>query len=304
MRSGERVVTAVEAALREVFETHHRGLWGLCYRMTGSAADADEIVQDTYARVLERPPSDLTRSLWPWVRRIAMNLSRDRLRKRKSVEYVGEWLPQPIETPREPELPDAHYSMMESVTMAFLVALEALTPKQRGVLLLRDVFDLSTTETAEALELGVSDVKVSLHRARQAMEAYEGRAPDAVAKAHARDALMRFVAAIGREDTEAVVAVLHEDIVMKSDGGGEFHAARKPIEGVKRVTTFYRKTRPTVPIDVRITELNGWPAILIAQKGAKPGVPPRSAIIVEPASDGRIRRLYAVSATRKIAALF
>lgn len=306
LSSSEARVSEIEAALSEVVETHHRGLWGLCYRMTGSAADADEIVQDAYARVLERPPPDLTRPLWPWVRRIAMNLSRDRLRKRRSTEYVGEWLPQPIETAEldDPALPDARYSMMESVTMAFLVALEALTPKQRGVLLLRDVFDLSTAETAEALELGASDVKVSLHRARRAMDAYEGGAPDPIAKGKARDALMRFLSAVGRDDTDAVAALLHDEIVMKSDGGGEFHAARKPILGVKRVATFYRKTRPNVPIQARVTELNGWPAILIALQGARPGVPPRSAIVVEPAEDGRIRRLYAVSATPKIAALF
>ena len=296
----------VEVALREVFESHHRGLWGLCYRMTGSAADADEIVQDTYARVLERPPPDVERSLWPWVRRIAMNLSRDRLRARKSIQYVGEWLPQPIETDtaNEPELPDARYSMMESVTMAFMVALEALTPKQRAVLILRDVFDLSTAETAEALDLGTSNVKVLLHRARQAMEAYEGSAPDPETRARARAALMRFVTAIGNADGEAMAAVLHDDIVMTSDGGGEFHAARKPIIGAARVATFYRKTRPRVPVRVRVAELNGWPAVLIEQQGAKPGVPPRSAVLLEVADDGRIRRLYAVSASRKVAPLF
>ena len=296
-------MSALEAALKNVFESHHRGLWGLCYRMTGSAADADEIVQDTYARVLERPPADLERSLWPWVRRIAMNLSRDRLRRRKSADYIGEWLPQPIQTDDEPMLPDARYSMMESVTMAFLVALEALSPKQRAVLILRDVFDLTTAETADALELSVANAKVLLHRARQAMDAYDGFPPDTQAKLDAQQALMRFVTAVGQGDAKAMAAVLHEDIVMKSDGAGEFHAARKPVVGVQRVTTFYRKTRPTVPISARVLELNGWPAVLIEQHGAKPGVPPRSALVVQ-TSEGRIHRLYAVSASAKIDALF
>ncbi len=296
-------MSALETALKDVFDSHHRGLWGLCYRMTGSAADADEIVQDTYARVLERPPADLERSLWPWVRRIAMNLSRDRLRRRKTTEYIGEWLPQPIETTDEPAQPDARYSMMESVTMAFLVALEALTPKQRAVLILRDVFDLSTSETAEALELSVANTKVLLHRARQAMEAYDGVPPDTQAKLDAQQALMRFVTAVGQGDADAMAAVLHEDIVMKSDGAGEFHAARKRIIGIERVRTFFRKTRPKVPISVRVVELNGWPAVLIQQHGPKAGVPPRSAVVVE-TSEGRIHRLYAVSASAKIDALF
>lgn len=297
-------VNELESALTTVFHTHHRTLWGMCYRMTGSAADADEIVQSTYARVLERPPPDLGRTLWPWVRRVAMNLSRDRLRKRKSIDYVGEWLPQPIETEDVQVLPDARYSMLESVTMAFLVALEALTPKQRGVLLLRDVFDLSTAETGEALDLAESNVKVLLHRARRAMEAYEGTTPDRAARASAREALMRLAAAVGQGDADALAAVLHEDIVMRSDGGGESFAARKPIVGIERVATFYGKTRPKVPIAVRVTELNGWPAILVEQKGAKPGVPPRSAIVAEAAPDGRIVRLYAVSASQKIGRLF
>src|SRR5207344_2759291 len=80
------------------FRRHERFLWGLCYRMTGSAADADDLVQDTFARALERPPRDLEHSVRPWLTRVAVNLARDSLRRRKRSEYVGPWLPEPIET--------------------------------------------------------------------------------------------------------------------------------------------------------------------------------------------------------------
>src|SRR5262249_35064046 len=168
----------------QTFDEHKRFLWGMCYRMTGSAADADDIVQDTFVKALERPPTDLEAPLRPWLAKVALNLSRDQLRKRRRREYFGPWLPSPVSTegdtpldldqPIEPESsPAAHYDLIESVTLAFLLALEALTPAQRAVLLLRDVFDHSTSETAQTLDLTKSNVKVILHRARQIMAAYD-----------------------------------------------------------------------------------------------------------------------------------
>src|SRR5437016_23615 len=81
----------------ELFEQHRDFLWGLSYRLTGNAADADDIVQDTFVRVLDRPPADLERSVRPWLVRVALNLGRDLLRRRKRSPYIGQWLPSPIE---------------------------------------------------------------------------------------------------------------------------------------------------------------------------------------------------------------
>jgi RNA polymerase sigma-70 factor (ECF subfamily) len=147
----------------EVYHSNQKFLWGLCYRMTGNAADADEIVQETFVKALENPPPRMDEPLRPWLVRVALNLSRDLLRMRKRRGYAGEWLPAPVPTenfedppsydpPASAEdSPSARYEMLESISFAFLLALEALTPTARAVLLLRDVFDYSTNETAEAL---------------------------------------------------------------------------------------------------------------------------------------------------------
>src|SRR5262245_27041878 len=190
----------------QTFDEHRRFLWGVCYRMTGSAADAEDIVQDTFVRALEKPPADMEAPLRPWLVKVALNLSRDQLRRRRRREYFGPWLPSPVMTEENSPLdfnhpatqeisPVAHYDLTESVTLAFLLALEALTPAQRAVLLLRDVFDYSTDETAAALEMTESNVKVTLHRARRIMDAYDKHRVANLAErlAQMRETLQRFL---------------------------------------------------------------------------------------------------------------
>jgi RNA polymerase sigma factor (sigma-70 family) len=157
-----------------VYREHGQFVWGLCYRMTGSATDADDLLQETFARALASPPRDTGAPWRPWLVRVAVNLARDRLRRRKRTPYVGPWLPAPIETgeqaAEDPD-PEHRYGLLESVTFAFLMACEALTPRQRAVLLLRDVLDYSVEETARALAMGIPNVKTTHHRARAAMDA-------------------------------------------------------------------------------------------------------------------------------------
>lgn len=176
---------------REQLEGHRRTLWGLCYRMTGNAADADELVQETFVRALTKPPADTARDMRPWLIRVAANLSRDALRRRRARSYVGVWMPAPVPSDRlgverdppshEPAAhaynPERRYQLLESASMAFLVALEALTPKQRAVLLLRDVYEYTVAQTAEALAITAADVKTTLHRARKIMAGYDARRP-------------------------------------------------------------------------------------------------------------------------------
>ena len=124
--------------LSEHLESQRRLLRALVWRVTGVAADADEIVQETYLRALTAPPPDLSRSLRPWLMRVAMNLARDRLRARRRRERYASWLPGPLV--EEVATPDALVARAEGATMAWMRAAEALTPGQRAVLGLREVF--------------------------------------------------------------------------------------------------------------------------------------------------------------------
>ena len=150
------------STLESAFDEQRPFLWSLAYRLTGCAADADDVVQEVFVRALERPPADTARPWRPWLVRVLMNLGRDLLRQRRRRGYVGPWLPSPVATGDgdeppsfdPPDLqpgPGARYDLLESASLAFLLALETLTPAQRAVLLLRDVLDYSVRETADAL---------------------------------------------------------------------------------------------------------------------------------------------------------
>ncbi|QRN97109.1 sigma-70 family RNA polymerase sigma factor [Archangium violaceum] len=304
---------ALESAARE----HEKFLWGLCYRMTGGAADADELVQETYARALMTRPAR-PEELRPWLTRVAMNLSRDRLRRRKREGYEGPWLPSPLETGDEAvpsveaELPgggttEGRYELLESVSFAFLLALEALTPRQRAVLLLRDVFDYSVREVAESLGLSETNVKVTHHRARQAMETYDRArcVPTRELQERTREALMGFLGALASGDVAAAEALLAEPVRALSDGGGEFHAAKVPVVGVKRVALFFRRLQELrgSPEVMELRMCNGLPALVAEWKESTPHTAPRIVMKVETGPDGRITEVHSVLATRKLANL-
>lgn len=294
-----------------LFAEHRRFLWGLSYRLTGNAADADDIVQETFVRALSRPPADRGRPWRPWLVQVALNLGRDLLRRRKRRGYDGPWLPSPVEDeePSSHEPPDpsgnpaARYDLMESVSFAFLLALEALTPRERAVLLLRDVFDYSVRETAEALAVSEANAKTTHLRARRAMAAYDSSRPLLTAERRAQTgaALERFLRCVASGDVAGVEAMLADDARALTDGGGEYHAARVPVIGRAKVAAFFlgvtRKVGPLIRFDVRL--LNGLPAF-VGQQEARPGWAPRVVTLGEIDGQGRFQKLYTVLASRKL----
>jgi RNA polymerase sigma-70 factor (ECF subfamily) len=307
------------SAYADAFRAHQRLLWGLCYRLTGCAADADDVVQETFVRALEKPPRRTDEPLRPWLVRVAMNLGRDLLRRRKRRAYVGPWLPSPIETPEE-ESPPAHeptlagehttegrYDLLESVSFAFLLALEALTPAQRAVLLLRDVFDYSVRETADALDMSEPNIKTTLHRARRAMRAYDTTrsVPTRALQERTREALGRFVTALTNGDVAAVEAQLADSVRTVNDGGGEFFAARVPIHGPQRVARFHFNInqRHGGQGHVAVRLINGLPALVGEFADPRPGEPPRFVLHCEVDGQGRIQTVYSVVASRKLSAI-
>jgi RNA polymerase sigma-70 factor (ECF subfamily) len=292
-----------------LFTEHRSLLWGLCYRMTGSAADADDIVQDTFVRAMERPPRNVNEPLRPWLVKVAMNLARDALRRRRRQEYVGPWLPSPIETEppsHEPAALEGRYDLIESVSFAFLLALEALTPTQRAVLLLRDVFDYSVKETADALDLSESNVKTTHHRARAAMAKYERRRviPTSSVRQSTREALFAFLRCLEQHDVAGVEALLAEDVRTIADAGGEFQSALRPILGRDKVTRFYIAiTEMPEEMTIATPVLNGLPAVVAERRIVEGRQAPRFSLSVELNDAGKISAIYVVAATRKLTAI-
>jgi RNA polymerase sigma factor (sigma-70 family) len=306
------------AAYDELFRAHRPFLWSLLYRLTGNAADAEDLVQETFVRALARPPARTDEPWRPWLIRVAVNLGRDLLRARRRRGYDGVWLPSPIETPEgeppsfEPTDPSgnpaARYDLLESVSFAFLLALEALTPSQRAVLLLRDVFDYSVRETARALRLSEANVKTTHGRARRAMEAYDiDRRPSTPdLRARTQETLSRFLACLARGDAAGIEALLAPAARAFTDGGGEFPAALRPIVGRDKVARLYLggSRRFGADVDVRFRVLNGLPAVIVERADLPPGWAPRAVVQCELDAEGRIGRLYTVVATRKLVGLF
>jgi len=302
----------------QLFDEHRRFLWAVSYRMTGSAADADDIVQDTFVRAMEHPPRRNDEPVRPWLVKVALNVSRDLLRRRKHREYVGPWLPSLIDTSEEVAPPshepivdgretlEARYDLLESVSLAFLVALEQLTPRQRAVLLLRDVFDYSVKETGDALDLSEANVKTTHHRARRIMEAYDRQRlpPTRSVQDKSRAALFQFLRRLEANDVAGVEALLADDVRTTTDGGGEFRSALRIIEGRDKVSRFYLAVKDFGEgFTTHVMTLNGLPAVVIDVAIVPPGVATRSVMQVDVDATGNIRHIYVVSATQKLSAM-
>jgi RNA polymerase sigma factor (sigma-70 family) len=300
-------------------EGDRRVLWGLCYRMTGNAADADDLVQETFVRALSSPPKHTDQPWRPWLIRVAMNLSLDHLRKRRRRAYIGDWLPSPVRTddseipasfePQAPseDSPASRYEMLESVSFAFLLALEALTPLQRAVLLLRDVFDYSTAETAETLDATETRVKVTLHRARRRMREYDNereKATPALSES-IRRALEQFLLCLNNGDARGLERLLAEDVMSVSDGGGEVQAALKTVRGrdkvIRLIEGVSRKLQS--PPRASIVSLNGWPAVLFEDVVSLSTKATRYTVHITLDPSGRINRLDTVLAPSKLVGL-
>jgi len=288
-------------------------LWGLCYRLTGVAADADELLQETFTRAIERPPLAVNDEWHRWLVRVATNLSLDRLRARRRRTYVGSWLPSPIETPDalEPATDaaagvEATYERMESVSYAFLLALEALTPKARAVLILCDVFDYPVNEVAGLLDTSEANVRVLHHRARRRMAVLHSD-PRSMRELgpQIRRALETFMDCLRRQDVAGIEALLTESVRTVADGGGQYTALHAPLVGRRRVMRFHletaRRRAPISRFEMRV--INGVPAVVIETAAVRATMGPRVVLRCEIDPDGRIRELHSILAPRKLTAV-
>jgi RNA polymerase sigma-70 factor (ECF subfamily) len=311
--------------LEQIFNENQKFLWGLSYRMTGSAADADDVLQETFVRLLQKPPAKTDEPLRPWLVRVAVNLSRDILRRRRRQGYVGQWLPAPFGTENNEDMmaaldlaalsdvsgavnPSARYELLESVSFAFLLALEFLTPTQRAVLLLRDVFDFNVAETAEALHMTEQNIKTTHHRARRVMREYEEKrfVPRTSLVEKTGRVVSQLVQFLTNRDTEGAAKLLAANVVSISDGGGEFFAAKVPVVGRGKVALFLAnlfKATSGFNTQTKTVELNGCFGFAIERENPPAGFAPKVAILFEPNEENLIGRIYFVMASRKLTRL-
>ena len=278
-----------------VFTEYRPQLFSIAYRMLGSAADAEDIVQDCYLRWSKAAGADIhspRQYLASTVTRLCINhLQSARVRRE---QYVGPWLPEPVGTRT---LPDP-VELAESLTMAFLVVLESLSPIERAVFLLSEVFEYSMDETAAMVEKTPANCRQILHRARQAVAQRRQRyvVPDESAEA----ILHRFEDAIRGGDLETLMDVLDQNVVLYSDGGGKVQAALNPIHGATNVAKFFVGIAKKGALDGIVPvfiELNRQPALINYVDGRV------SNAVVFDIGEGRVRGIYLVANPDKLETL-
>jgi len=274
----------------------HRGLlFTVAYEMLGSAADAEDVVQETWLRwdaigeVARSEVGDPRAFLVRMVTRKALDRLRTNARRREV--YVGEWLPEPLLT--APDVAD-DVELAESVSIAMLTVLETLTPIERAVFVLREVFDTPYDEIAEAVGKSAAAVRQVAHRAREHVAARRPRME--VSRTEQRAVVERFVAAVTDGDLQGLLDVLAPDVVLVADGGGVVQAVVNPVIGAKKVANLLRPFNRLAP-DAAILPvlLNGAVGIRIV--GTVDGADTAISFVVE---DGRISRIYAVRNPAKL----
>jgi RNA polymerase sigma-70 factor, ECF subfamily len=263
-------------------------MFGLAYRMLGSRADAEDVLQDAWLRWQGVERREL-RSPEAWLTTVVTRLSIDRLReaKKEREHYTGPWLPEPL-VGEEPETPEHASELASDVSMAFLMVLERLAPEERAVFLLREVFDADYPEVAQMLGKSEAACRQMLHRARERVR--EGRPHFQVNPEAHRRLLDRFITATGSGDREQLMALFAEDVQMTGDGGGKVTAVLRVLQGAERVARFYAtlSRHTSGRLSYRHAEINGELGLLLLLDG-------KLAAAVSVVTDGRhILDIYSV----------
>ena len=277
----------------EAFARHRSLLFTVAYEMLGSAADAEDVVQETWLRWANVDHS-VVRNPRAYLVRIATRQALNRLRTaaRRREDYVGEWLPEPLVT--SPDVA-TDIELAESVSTAMLTVLETLGPAERAVFVLREVFDTPYDEIAETVGKTPAAVRQIAHRAREHVAARRPRVP--VSPTEQQEVVDRFLAAVRDGDLQRLLDVLAPDVVVVSDGGGVATAALRPIRGADRVAGFLVRGLRSVDFEVHGVWLNGSPALRLDVDGQ---VDTAVTLTVE---GGRISHIYAVRNPHKLAGL-
>jgi RNA polymerase sigma-70 factor (ECF subfamily) len=254
--SAEDAMNSVDA-----FNHHRRLLFSIAYRMLGTVTDAEDMVQETFLRWQQTPQTKVKSAknyLATTITRLCIDYLRSARVRRE--QYVGPWLPEPLATQQDPA---EHAELADSISMAFLVMLERLSPIERAVFLLREVFEYDYPEVAQIVGKSAENCRQILRRSRQHLAAERPRFP--VSPQQQEQITVQFLDASTQGNLEGLLTLLAPDVTFWSDSGGQVAAALKPIYGSQKVARFLlaiqQKWLPTAITD--LVEINGRSSILI-----------------------------------------
>jgi len=254
----------------DTFVAHRNLLFTVAYEMLGSAADAEDVLQETWLRWVG-VDLEQVRDQRAYLVRITTRQALNRLRtmKRRKEAYVGPWLPEPLLT--TPDVAE-DVELAESVSMALMLVLETLSPTERAVFVLREVFDVGYDEIAAAVDKSQAAVRQIAHRARQHVDARRPRT--AVSASETRAALTSFQRAIETRDLQGLLDVLAPDVVLVGDGGGFKQAVLRPVVGAEKVVRLLLGGLGKVkePLTSAHTVVNGGPALVLHLDGELDGI--------------------------------
>jgi RNA polymerase sigma-70 factor (ECF subfamily) len=275
------------------FEAHRPLLFSIAYRMLGSASEAEDVVQDAWLRARQDEHADV-RSARAYLTTIVTRLCIDHLRsaERTRMEYPGPWLPEPVAEPNQESA-----EMAASLTTAFLVMLEHLSPIERAVFLLREVFELDFDEVARSVGKTEANTRQILTRARGRLRDPHPRFT--ASRRESEEIVRHFRHACMTGDVDELMAVLHADATLLTDGGGKASAATRPVLGADRIAKFvlgYAGKVQWSDSDYQLVTVNGMPGLLMRHPLAGTGT--YSFDIV----DGRVRAIYVVRNPDKLRA--
>lgn len=275
----------------DIFAAHRPLLFSIAYRMTGSVTEAEDLVQDTYVRWHGATGEDNLATVHrpkPWLTTTITRLAIDHLKSARvrREQYVGAWLPEPLETTGGDD-PAGDVELAESLSFAFLVLLEQLSPVERAVFLLHEVFGYGYAEIAEIVGKSEANCRQLARRAREALVARRPRfRPDAE---QGNRLLGQFLRACTEGDMPGLVSLLAEDATIRADGGGKAPAARKPVVGAERVAIFaLNMAEQAQGVQLRPASVNGQPAFVASKDGVT------LATWVLDIADGKIQAIWAI----------
>jgi RNA polymerase sigma-70 factor (TIGR02957 family) len=272
----------------------HRGLlFTVAYEMLGSAADAEDVLQESWLRWAAADRSQV-RDPRAYLVRVVTRQALNRLRtlSRSREEYVGEWLPEPLLT--SPDVAE-DVELAESVSIAMLTVLETLGPAERAVFVLREVFEMPYGEIAEAVGKSAASVRQIARRAREHVAARRSRVP--VSRSEQQVVVERFLTALRTGQVQELLQVMAPDVVLIADGGGVVPAAVAPLHGSQLIAELLAgRDRESAAFDTSVVWLNGALAARLERDG-------RLVVVSLVVEDGQVARIYVMANPRKLTRL-